>query len=72
MQYEQLVDYVLGRIGMQDWRLALRSERGAISTETAVVTFLLVVIAVAVGAILWSAAQGQANNIPTTTTNPTN
>ena len=40
-------------------------ERGLTTTEIAVLTFILVAVAVAVGAILFSYATEQANNLPT-------
>ena len=43
-------------------------ERGLTTTEIAVLTFILVAVAVAVGSILFTYATDQANNLPA---NPT-
>ena len=53
------VEYNLTRAG-----IAVRDERGAVSTEMAVVIAALVAIAVAAGAIFMAKAQSNANNIP--------
>jgi hypothetical protein len=41
-----------------------RDDRGAFTTETAIITGLLAVLALAVGAIITEAATGWANDIP--------
>jgi hypothetical protein len=53
------VEYNLTRAGIE-----VRDERGAVSTEMAVVIAALVAIAVAAGAIFMAKAQSNANNIP--------
>ena len=53
------VEYNLTRAGID-----VRDERGAVSTEMAVVIAALVAIAVAAGAIFMAKAQSNANNIP--------
>ena len=53
------VEYNLTRAGVD-----VRDERGAVSTEMAVVIAALVAIAVAAGAIFMAQAQSNANNIP--------
>lgn len=52
------VEYNLTRAGVD-----VRDERGAVSTEMAVVIAALVAIAVAAGVILMAKAQSNANNI---------
>jgi Flp pilus assembly pilin Flp len=47
-----------------------RDERGAVSTEMAVVIAAMVAIAVAAGAIFMAKAQSNAENIPDTVTPP--
>ena len=42
-----------------------RDERGMTTTEVAVITFLLVGMAIVVLAIIYTAAKGNADNIPT-------
>ena len=42
-----------------------RDERGLTTTEVAVITFLLVGAAIVVMGIVYAAAKGNANNIPT-------
>lgn len=51
-------------------RVAVRDERGAISTEMAVVIAVMVAIAVVLGAIFIAKAQSNANNIPDTVPAP--
>ena len=46
--------------------ITVRDERGAVSTEMAVVIAAMVAIAVVLGAIFISKAQSNANNIPDT------
>ena len=55
------VEYNLTRAGVD-----VRDERGAVSTEMAVVIAALVAIAVAAGVIFMAKAQSNANNIPDT------
>ncbi len=55
------IEYNLTKAGV-----AVRDERGAISTEMAVVMAGLIAIAVVVTGILMSKAQSNANNIPDT------
>lgn len=50
--------------------IAVRDERGAISTEMAVVMAGVIAIAVVVVGILMSKAQSNANNIPDTVQTP--
>ena len=59
------VEYNLTRVGID-----VRDERGAVSTEMAVVIAALVAIAVAAGAIFMAKAQSNANNIPDTVQAP--
>ncbi len=59
------VEYNLTRAGID-----VRDERGAVSTEMAVVIAALVAIAVAAGAIFMAKAQSNANNIPDTVQAP--
>ncbi len=59
------VEYNLTRAGID-----ARDERGAVSTEMAVVIAALVAIAVAAGAIFMAKAQSNANNIPDTVQAP--
>ncbi len=59
------VEYNLTRAGID-----IRDERGAVSTEMAVVIAALVAIAVAAGAIFMAKAQSNANNIPDTVQGP--
>ena len=59
------VELTLNRVGVDT-----RDERGAISTEMAVVMGAMVAIAVAVGVILMAKAQSNANNIPDTVPAP--
>jgi regulator of PEP synthase PpsR (kinase-PPPase family) len=47
-----------------DRSAAAAADRGAISTETAVITALLVTAAIAVVAIIQASAEGWANSIP--------
>ncbi len=53
------VEYNLNRVGIDT-----RDERGAVSTEMAVVIAAMVAIAVALGAIFIAKARSNANNIP--------
>ena len=59
------VEYNLNRVGV-----GVRDERGAVSTEMAVVIAALVAIAVASGIIFMAKAQSNANNIPDTVQAP--
>ena len=59
------IEYNLTKAG-----IAVRDERGAISTEMAVVMAGLIAIAVVVTGILMSKAQSNANNIPDTVQAP--
>ncbi len=59
------MEYNLTRAGTD-----VRDERGAVSTEMAVVIAALVAIAVAAGAIFMAKAQSSANNIPDTVQAP--
>ncbi len=60
------VEYNLAAAGV-----AVRDERGAVSTEMAVVIAAMVAIAVVLGAIFIAKAQSNANNIPDTVQAPT-
>ena len=67
VEFVQLaVEYNLQRAGID-----VRDERGAVSTEMAVVIAAMVAIAVVVGGILLTKAQSNANNIPDTVQPPT-
>jgi len=55
-----LVAYCFARLGIDP-----RDERGLTTTEVAVVTFLLVGAAIVVLGIIYAAAKGNAENIPT-------
>jgi hypothetical protein len=55
-----LLAYCRARLGIDH-----HDERGMTTTEVAVITFLLVGAAIAVLGIIYSAAQSNANNIPT-------
>ena len=55
-----LFDYLCARL-----RIDPRNEAGMTTTEVAVVTFLLVGIAIVVLGVIYSAAKGNADNIPT-------
>ena len=59
------IEYNLNRAGVD-----IRDERGAVSTEMAVVMAAMVAIAVALGAIFIAKAQSNANNIPDTVPAP--
>ena len=59
------VEYNLTRAGVD-----VRDERGAVSTEMAVVIAALVAVAVAAGVIFMAKAQSNANNIPDTVQAP--
>lgn len=52
--------YLCARLGV-----TTRDERGMTTTEVAVITFLLVGAAIVVMGIIYSAAKGNAENIPT-------
>lgn len=66
IQFAELaVEYTLTRAGVN-----VRDERGAISTEMAVVIAALVAIAVAAGAIFMARATSNAENIPDTVPAP--
>ena len=52
--------YVLARLDVES-----RGERGLTTTEVAVITFLLVGAAIVVLGIIYNAAKGNADNIPT-------
>ncbi len=60
-----LVEVQLNAFGLQT-----RDDRGAVSTEMAVVIAALVAIAVAAGAIFIAKARSNANNIPDTVDSP--
>lgn len=53
------IEYSFNRAGVD-----IRDERGAVSTEMAVVMAAMVAIAVALGAIFIAKARSNANNIP--------
>ena len=55
-----LFAYCCARLGID-----ARDERGMTTTEVAVITFLLVGAAIVVLGIIYSAAKGNADNIPT-------
>lgn len=55
-----IVAYCCARLGIDP-----RDERGLTTTEVAVVTFLLVGAAIVVLGIIYAAAKGNAENIPT-------
>ena len=55
-----LFEYCCARLGI-DWK----DERGMTTTEVAVITFLLVAAAIVVLGIIYNAAKGNADNIPT-------
>ena len=59
------VEYTLTRAGVN-----VRDERGAVSTEMAVVIAALVAIAVVAGGIFLAKVQSNANNIPDTVPAP--
>lgn len=60
-----VVEYGFQRVGVDT-----RDERGAVSTEMAVVIAAMVAIAVAAGVIFLAKAQSNANNIPDTVPAP--
>ncbi len=60
-----LIEVGLGRLGVQ-----VRDEHGVMSTETAVITAVLVAIAVAAGVILIAKMRSAANAIPDTVAPP--
>jgi len=51
--------YVCARLGIDP-----HDERGMTTTEVAVITFLLVGMAIVVLGVIYNAAKGNANNIP--------
>lgn len=55
-----LFNYLCARLGIDS-----RDERGMTTTEVAVVTFLLVGMAIVVLGVIYTAAKGNADNIPT-------
>ena len=55
-----IIAYCCARLGIDP-----RDERGLTTTEVAVVTFLLVGAAIVVLGIIYAAAKGNAENIPT-------
>ncbi len=59
------IEYNLNRAGVD-----IRDERGAVSTEMAVVMAAMVAIAVALGAFFIAKARSNANNIPDTVPAP--
>ncbi len=59
------VEYNMTRLGVN-----VRDERGAVSTEMAVLIAAMVAIAVGAGAIFIAKAQSNANNIPDTVPAP--
>lgn len=61
--------YMQYQVGMEMYRRRLMrddSDYGAVSTETAVITAVLVAVAVAAGTILIQKGESNANNIPDT------
>lgn len=58
-----LLIYLMARLGIDPPREA--RERGMTTTEVAVITFLLVGAAIVVLGIIYTAARGNADNIPT-------
>ncbi|GMU79668.1 MAG: hypothetical protein AMXMBFR46_24580 [Acidimicrobiia bacterium] len=56
----QLIAYCCARL-----RIDPRDQRGLTTTEVAVITFLLVGAAIVVMGIVYAAAKGNADNIPT-------
>ena len=60
----QMLCVTLCAFALARWHAARSDERGAISVETALITFLLAGIAIAVLAIIRARAEGTANNIP--------
>lgn len=56
----RLFEYCCGRLGIDT-----EDERGLTTTEVAVITFLLVGAAIVVLGIIYAAARGNADNIPT-------
>jgi len=55
-----ILDYFIARLDLD-----LSDERGMTTTEVAVITFLLVGAAIVVMGIIYTAAKGNADNIPT-------
>ena len=55
-----LFDYLCARLGIDP-----RDERGMTTTEVAVITFLLVGMAIVVLGVIYTAAKGNADSIPT-------
>ena len=55
-----LFDYMCARLGIDH-----KDERGMTTAEVAVVTFLLVGIAIVVLGVIYTAARGNADSIPT-------
>lgn len=55
-----LFEYLCARLGID-----AHDERGMTTTEVAVVTFLLVGMAIVVLGVIYTAAKGNADNIPT-------
>ena len=64
MREMSTVVYVAVAARMREWR-ELGRERGLTTTEVAVLTFILVAIAVAMGAILWQYARDTVDAAPT-------
>ncbi len=64
LQVELVLAYLAARLGVEPDRLR-RRERGMTTTEVAVITFLLVGAAIVVLGIIYAAARGNADNIPT-------
>lgn len=60
-----LIEVTLSRLGV-----TVRDERGALSTEAAVITGMLVAIAVAAGIILFAKMRSNAEAIPDTVNPP--
>ncbi len=57
-----IFDYLCARFGVD---IDPTDERGMTTTEVAVVTFLLVGAAIVVMGVIYTAAKGNADNIPT-------
>jgi hypothetical protein len=57
-----ILDYLRARF---DVEIDVSDERGMTTTEVAVITFLLVGAAIVVMGIIYTAAKGNADNIPT-------
>lgn len=62
MNHVALLAYVKGAQRVRELK-AVDRERGLTTTEIAVMTFVLVAIAVAIGAVLYNYANGQVENL---------